>query len=73
MHEDKDLAPTLVETVDPDIVNWDGPDDPENPLNWPAKQKWMNIGLLSAITLLTLVPSESLKRGIFVRYILIAH
>lgn len=22
-------------------VTWDGPDDPENPKNWPLKRKWM--------------------------------
>ena len=58
-HEDKDVAATVVQHVDPDIVDWDGPDDKENPLNWPAKQKWMNIGLLSAITLLTSVFSHN--------------
>ncbi|KAF2769076.1 putative MFS multidrug transporter [Teratosphaeria nubilosa] len=29
---------------DPDIVTWDGPDDPENPQNWPLKLKiWISI------------------------------
>lgn len=25
---------------DPNIVDWDGEHDPENPLNWTAKKKW---------------------------------
>jgi hypothetical protein len=25
---------------DPNIVFWDGPDDPQNPMNWPALKKW---------------------------------
>jgi hypothetical protein len=25
---------------DPDLVNWDGPDDPENPKNWGWRRKW---------------------------------
>ena len=25
---------------DPNIVDWDGEADPENPLNWSAKKKW---------------------------------
>ncbi|ESZ93783.1 hypothetical protein SBOR_5839 [Sclerotinia borealis F-4128] len=29
------------EEQDPNLVTWDGPDDPENPMNWPAKKKWM--------------------------------
>jgi hypothetical protein len=57
--EDKAEPTTIVQHVDPDIVDWDGPDDPENPLNWPARRKWMNIGLLSAITLLTLALPNS--------------
>lgn len=54
-HEDKDVAVEIVPTIDPNVVNWDGPDDPENPLNWPARQKWTNIGLLAIITTLTFV------------------
>lgn len=33
-------------------VDWDGPDDPENPKNWPDSKKWLNIGVLSAITII---------------------
>lgn len=29
-----------VEERDPDLIEWDGPDDPENPMNWPSSQKW---------------------------------
>jgi hypothetical protein len=25
---------------DPNLVAWDGPDDPENPKNWTMKRKW---------------------------------
>ena len=42
---------------DPDVVDWDGPDDPENPLNWPARKKWTLIGILAMVTLVTYVPS----------------
>ena len=54
-HEDKDVTAIEIQPIDPDLVDWDGPDDPENPLNWPAKRKYMNIALLSIITLLTFV------------------
>ena len=54
-HEDGDVAVTVEVTTDPNVVNWDGPNDPENPLNWPASKKWTNIAFLSAITFLTLV------------------
>ncbi|KAJ2916645.1 hypothetical protein MD484_g3772, partial [Candolleomyces efflorescens] len=26
---------------DPNMVNWDGPDDPENPQNWSKSYKWL--------------------------------
>ena len=39
--------------VDPDVVDWNGDDDPEKPINWPAKKKWRNIFVISALTLLT--------------------
>jgi hypothetical protein len=38
---------------DPNAVGWDGPDDPNNPMNWPARKKWSCIGALSVMTLLT--------------------
>jgi hypothetical protein len=38
---------------DPNVVDWDGPDDPENPLNWSQAKKWVNIATISTITLIT--------------------
>jgi hypothetical protein len=33
--------PAVTDTEqDPNIVDWDGEQDPENPLNWSAKKKW---------------------------------
>jgi hypothetical protein len=26
---------------DPNLIDWDGPNDPENPQNWPARRKWI--------------------------------
>jgi hypothetical protein len=43
----------VVQPQDPNAVGWDGPDDPNNPMNWPAKKKWSCIGALSIMTLLT--------------------
>ena len=48
--EVKTLNPTQ---EDPNAVGWDGHDDPNNPLNWPAKRKWSNIVALSIMTILT--------------------
>ena len=40
-------------TKDPKVVDWDGPDDPENPMNWPTSKKVTAIGLVSLITVLS--------------------
>lgn len=61
IHEKGDIekGPTLgadiekEETRDPNIVDWDGPDDPENPLNWTAKKKVTATISIALITLLT--------------------
>ena len=39
--------------VDPNIVDWDGPNDPMNPMNWPGWKIKVHIFLISAITFLT--------------------
>ncbi|KAH6695340.1 polyamine transporter 3 [Plectosphaerella plurivora] len=49
---------------DPNIVDWDGPDDPENPQNWPEKKKWTNIALISGLTLVTPLGSSMFAPGI---------
>lgn len=36
--------------VDPNIVDWDGPDDPANPMNWPTWKIKTHIFLVSSIT-----------------------
>jgi hypothetical protein len=47
--------PTAASNVesDPNIVNWDGPDDRENPMNWTTAKKVTAIGIVSFITLLS--------------------
>lgn len=52
---------------DPSIVNWDGPDDPENPLNWSGKKKWTNGGLLAAMTFITCVYTFLMQRPLLLR------
>lgn len=49
---------------DPNIVDWDGPDDPANPINWTATRKWTNIGVISAMTLLTPLASSMFAPGV---------
>lgn len=49
---------------DPNIVDWDGPDDPEKAVNWPAKKKWANIFIISSITFLTPLASSMFAPGV---------
>ncbi|KAJ9271889.1 hypothetical protein DTO212C5_1970 [Paecilomyces variotii] len=49
---------------DPDIVDWDGPDDPENPLNWSGRKKVVATATISLITLLTPLGSSMFAPGV---------
>lgn len=42
-----------VQQQDPNIVDWDGPDDPENPLNWSTSRKTASIVIVSLTALLS--------------------
>lgn len=53
-----------VTNLDEGIVGWEGQDDPEMPLNFPKKKKWLIVGLLSSATLLTPFASSILAPGI---------
>ncbi|KAG9793386.1 Efflux pump vrtL [Exophiala dermatitidis] len=44
-------------TKDPNLVTWDGPDDPENPKNWPSKTKWSFTVAVSVFTFISPVSS----------------
>lgn len=50
-----DVESPSEEAVDPNIVSWDGPNDPDNPVNWSSGLKCSNIALVSAITFVTFV------------------
>lgn len=39
------------DTEKQEIIDWDGPDDPENPRNWKATTKMVHVCLVSAFTL----------------------
>ncbi|KAJ5956439.1 Major facilitator superfamily domain general substrate transporter [Penicillium viridicatum] len=47
---DTDLSKPI-ELKDPNVVDWDGPDDPANPLNWPASRKNIHVVIVSIFTL----------------------
>ncbi|TFY75331.1 hypothetical protein EWM64_g8683 [Hericium alpestre] len=61
---DQDLIPPASEQgeqkVDGDvlIVEWEGPDDPANPRNWPFRTKWAGVAIVSAFTFISPVVSS---------------
>lgn len=52
------------EESDPNIVGWNGPNDPENPLNFSTWLKVLNTGLVSAICLVTPLASSMFAPGV---------
>ncbi|CAJ2499748.1 Uu.00g026010.m01.CDS01 [Anthostomella pinea] len=50
--------------TDPNVVWWDGPDDPENPYNWPLWRKLVNCGLISTMTFISPLASSIFAPGV---------
>lgn len=48
-------------TIDPELVTWDGPDDPENPRNWSRKEKLLQTAIVSVYSLLSPMSSSMLS------------
>ena len=40
-------------SADDNVVDWDGPEDPENPLNWPTHKNFGHVILVSILSLIT--------------------
>ncbi|KAG8525233.1 uncharacterized protein KY384_008877 [Bacidia gigantensis] len=62
--DEKHTDPANAGAPDPNVVDFDGPDDPQNPRNWSAKKKWANITVISSITFLTPLASSMFAPGI---------
>lgn len=50
--------------LDPNIVDWDGPDDPANPINFSGSLKSINVGIVSALTFITPLASSMFAPGV---------
>ncbi|KAL2202941.1 MFS general substrate transporter [Sarocladium strictum] len=63
---DPEKQPTadIEATDDENVVWWDGPDDPQNPYNWPSWRKVMNVVLVSALTFVTPLASSMFAPGV---------
>ncbi|KAI9709156.1 MAG: hypothetical protein M1828_002547 [Chrysothrix sp. TS-e1954] len=44
--------------ADPNLVTWDGPDDPDNPKNWSSKRKWAAVFVVASFTFISPVSSS---------------
>ncbi|KAK8121429.1 MFS general substrate transporter [Apiospora kogelbergensis] len=49
---DGETDPLLADRSEVYWVSWDGPDDPQNPLNWEQRKKWAHVTSLSVLTFL---------------------
>ncbi len=61
--ENEKTTSTSTTIDEPNVVFWDGPNDPENPMNWSSKLKIINVVLVSAWTLLTPLASSMVAPG----------
>ncbi|KAF2643088.1 major facilitator superfamily transporter [Massarina eburnea CBS 473.64] len=59
--EKKKSSPSI---KDPNLVAWDGPDDPHNPKNWSIKRKWSAVLIVSCFTLVSPVSSSMISPAI---------
>ncbi|KAF4816004.1 MFS transporter prlG [Colletotrichum siamense] len=46
------------------VVDWDGEDDKSKPINWPALDKFINVGLVSILTFIASVASAMCAPGV---------
>jgi hypothetical protein len=51
---------------DPNLVTWDGPDDPMNPKNWSIKRKWAATFVVSSFTFISPVSSSMVAPALIV-------
>ncbi|KAL9596046.1 MAG: hypothetical protein Q9219_006062 [cf. Caloplaca sp. 3 TL-2023] len=49
---------------DPNLVTWEGPDDPENPKNWSNKRRWAATVVVSSFTFISPVSSSMIAPAI---------
>ncbi|ANB12434.1 Tpo3p [Sugiyamaella lignohabitans] len=50
--------------IDPELVTWEGPDDPENPRNWSPFRKWVTTVVVSVYTMIAPLSSSILTPAV---------
>ncbi|KAJ5109075.1 MFS multidrug transporter [Penicillium angulare] len=61
---DSEQGATTAVSIEPNSVDWDGPDDPENPVNFSNLIKFTNVGIVSALTFIAPLASSMLAPGV---------
>ncbi|KAJ9650227.1 hypothetical protein H2198_010465 [Neophaeococcomyces mojaviensis] len=64
---EKQFATTQTQVLpptDPNIVDWDSPEDTRRPINWTVKKKWINCTIISVLTFLTPLASSMVAPAI---------
>lgn len=61
---DVEATPAPNEEQDPNVVDWDGPDDPANPQNWPSFRRWGTVAVVAGITFLAPLGSSYIAPGV---------
>ncbi|KAH7355047.1 MFS multidrug transporter-like protein [Rhexocercosporidium sp. MPI-PUGE-AT-0058] len=51
-------------TRDPNLVSWDGPEDPKNPKNWTMGRKWAATLIVSSFTFISPVSSSMIAPAV---------
>ena len=41
-----------ITTADPDLVDWDGPNDACNPINWLSRKRWAHVIIVATLSLI---------------------
>lgn len=44
------ISAEKVTSDEPELIDWNGNDDPQNPQNWSLTRKWWLVGLVSGVT-----------------------
>lgn len=50
--------------VDPELVTWEGPDDPKHPRNWTKFKKWLMTAIVSLYTMVSPLSSSILSPAV---------
>ncbi|PWY65698.1 MFS general substrate transporter [Aspergillus heteromorphus CBS 117.55] len=52
------------ELTDSNVVDWDGPNDPHNPRNWPVWRRAMLVGIIASVVFSTSIASSAIAPAV---------